>query len=100
VSRVSRSESKVQPLVAFVGSGLHIMLFLVVAHCLPNAIAMAARLLVDCYDLSGLWMYLRIDTIVEDLSAHKEDHVPNTQPDEGGVAGSVQRLVRFPIDLR
>jgi hypothetical protein len=45
-------------------------------------------------------LYLRIDTIVEYLGSHKEDHVPDTYPDEGGVASSVQRLVRFPIDLR
>jgi hypothetical protein len=45
-------------------------------------------------------MYLRIDTIVEDLSSHKEDHVPNANPDKSRVSSPVQRLVRFPIDLR
>jgi hypothetical protein len=47
-----------------------------------------------------LGMYLRINTIVKDLSPHKKDHIPNTYPNEGRVAGPIQRLVRFPIDLR
>jgi hypothetical protein len=39
----SRCKSEVQPLVAFIGSSLHIMLLLVVAHCAPNAVTVAAR---------------------------------------------------------
>jgi hypothetical protein len=48
----------------------------------------------------NLYMYLRIDTIVKDLSSHKEDHVPNTYSNKSRVAGTVQWLVCFPIDLR
>jgi hypothetical protein len=43
ISEASRSESEVQPLVAFVGSSFDIVLLLVVAHCAPDTVAVATK---------------------------------------------------------
>jgi len=44
--------------------------------------------------------YIRINAIIEDLRAYEEDHVPNADADKRRVSSAVQRLVRFPVDLR
>ena len=67
------------------------------------ALQMRSRLLHDGqYEQNGLpkiSRYVRIDAIIEDFRAYEEDHIPNTDADEGRISSAVQRLVRVSVNL-